>query len=642
MLTEAILQEAITTLSSFTGKTKKDPNFNQYKKGIEDQLIGFIIHCKKLPLSQQLEYIAKEMHDIPGNKENMSAKIEDSSGKNRTWTLMFALAALAIERKHDLAPGHPEIAPIDKLLSGLSNGWVNKFASIRLGLKLNNDAINNLLEGMKGWIQKYDIKQDKESTHEVLLALYAAACALEQKLASSSMVPERFPPLMLDIKNLIANKFNELKQQLNQESRHDKPPTPVSGALMPLLPKNEVLYRQFKEQLVLLKIQQEQIQQKIHNFSQEKLDRLNELQLLVNAHEINEKNKMSQFWKKYDTSEKFNQLMADLNVPQQERPSWQQYFNYQHGSYLQQAAATFWTGSWGPSTKWGGIASDTISLKVLISKSDAVIKPLQDISTLIKKQISTDDKKSSRLIEEIEKELKNLADLKKVTLDSLGEHLHSIMEHKKSNTLEKINSDIEEFKRNLEKQKVMVKSLKEIHEKIETLKNLVDCPEVEKAFALFLNEAINTISYTKAPFPSDLPTAEKFIALDKSLTRAADNVQGLQLSLNHMVEASTDQAKSMQKESVIQLVTQFVESKENTWGHTLLSIFSSSYRTLFDALKSTLEEKSPEIKFNKVKEVLGITDKPSQKKEIAGQFKKLKEKAEETLSDKIPVYGNNS
>jgi len=109
-----------------------------------------------------------------------------------------------------------------------------------------------------------------------------------------------------------------------------------------------------------------------------------------------------------------------------------------------------------------------------------------------------------------------------------------------------------------------------------------------------------------------------------------------------MVEASTEQAKSMQKESVIQLVTQFVESKENTLGHTLLSIFSSSYRTLFDALKSTLEEKSPEIKFNKMKAVLGITDKPSQKKEIAGQFKKLKEKAEETLSDKIPVYGNNS
>lgn len=632
MLTDTILDKAAATLSSYGENTKIDPDFAKYKKGIKNALIEFIMHCKeKLPLVQQLEYIAKEMEDKPNN---MSATIDEQSDKKRTWTLAFALAALAIERKNDLPKDHQEIAPIDTLLAGLSNGWIK-------GFKFNSVAINDVLNGMKDWIQKYDINQNNQTRHEILLALYAAACAFEAKILSAGLLARPYKNDILIIKNLIANKFSELKQQLERESRQEKQ---IHDAFQKLISKEEVLYQQLKEQLVLLKKQQEQKQQELDT-AEEKCARLDKLQQLLNRQpsegkdkEKEEQEKMKLFWKVYSTQPKFEQLLADLEVPEQERPGWQQYFNYQHGSYLKQAAAAFWTGNWGPSKGWGGIASNTISVNVLLSKSNAAKEPLTAIQPQIKKQkLIPDAERPCQLIDDIEKELKNLIGLKKMEMDPLKAQLLDVMEHKKTNTLEKINSDIEAFKKNLEQQNETVKSLKEIHKKIEIMKKHTDCTDVEKAFGLFLNEAANTISYTQQPLPSNLPTAEKILALEQSIDRALNNVQGLQLSLNHMVKASRSQ-----ESNVIQLVTEFVKSKEATWGHTLLSFFSPAYRTMFDELKNAVTLNSPEESFNQVKAVLGITYETSKKKEINSQFKKLKEKAEEALCEEIPFNRQSS
>lgn len=563
MLTDTILDKAAATLSSFGEKTKIDSDFAKYKKGIKNALIGFIKHSKEqLPLDQQLAFIGKEMEDKPNN---MSATIDEQSDKKRTWTLAFALAALAIERKNDLPKDHQEITPIDTLLAGLSNGWVK-------GFNFNTVATHNVLNGMKDWIQKYDISQCNQTRHETLLTLYAAACAFEAKISSAGLLARPYKNDILIIKTLIATKFTELKQQLERESKQAKQ---INDAFQKLISKEEVLYQQFKEQLVLLKKQQEQKQQELDT-SEEQCARIDKLQQLLNKQpsegndkEKEEQEKMKLFWKEYPTQAKFDQLLADLEVPKQERPGWQLYFNYQHGSYLKQAAAAFWTGSWGPSKGWGGIASNTISVNVLLSKSNAAKEPLNAIQPQIKKhKLIPAGERPCQLIDDIEKELKNLTGLKKMEMDSLKAELLDVMEHKKTNILEKINSDIEAFKKNLEQQKETVKSLKEIHKKIELMKKHADCTDVEKSFGLFLNEAVSTLSYTQQPLPSHLSTAEKILALDKSIARALDNVQGLQLSLNHMVKASRSQ-----ESNVIQLVTEFVKSKEATWGHTLLSFF---------------------------------------------------------------------
>ncbi|WP_392536837.1 hypothetical protein [Legionella sp. 227] len=637
MLTDLILNTAVTTLSTHNGKSKDDPNIGKYKQGIR-VLTQFITQCKEdKKLNQPLAHIAKEMKEGTGS---LSAEIEKQSSGKRTWTLIFALAALAIERKQDLPKEHAEVESIDKLLSGLSNGWVNNFGSLGLtGVTFNKEAINNLLEGMTGWINKYDVKQGDQTKHEVLLALYAAASALEEKISSLKLVtvPDEYKKAMRTVKELIADKFKELKTQLELERRQD---AQVNGGLQELLPKEEVLYRQFKEQLTHLKAQQAQKQQELDT-SEEKFTRIDTLQKLLKSPSVSEEEKIKLFWKEYSTQKQFNQLLVDLDVPEKEKTGWIEYFKYQHGSYREQAVSAFRTGSWGLFRFLGGVPSNTISLEVLTSKSDAAIKPLQAIHAQVEQQkLIPDEEKPSQLVNSIEKDLKNLDGLKKLKMESIEKEYLDVMEHKTTNTLEKINGDIEEFKKNLDKQKEILNSLKTIHEKIGKLKNHLDCTDVEKAFGLFLNEAANTISYMEHPLPSDIPAAAKITAIGRSIDRALVNVQGLQLSLNHMVKECTSQ-----KENVIQLVTEFVSSKEKTWGHTLLSIFSPSYKIMFNELKSALDLNETEQSFNQVKAVLGITDEPSGEKRITSQFKELQEKAMEALGEEhiedIPTYGKS-
>ncbi|WP_454781164.1 hypothetical protein [Legionella sp. WA2022007384] len=632
MLTEVILDQTIATLSTYKGKTKIDPAFDKYKQGIKTSLVDFINQCKAIPLAQQLDHIAKEMKEKTGG---MSAKIENNSGKKRSWTLIFTLAALAIERKQDLPKDHPEIASIDMLLSGFSNGWVNEFGSIGFGLTLNEEAINNILNGMKGWIQKYDINQGERTKHDVLLALYASVFSLEEKLSSSPLAPKKFKDEMGIIKVQLIDKFNELKNKLDIK----KPPSiQVIDPLKELAPKEEILYRQFKEQLEHLKKKQEQIQQNIRTFPQAQFARITQLQqLLKDPPSASSKDPMSEFWKQYDTQTKFNQLLNDLDVPENERPGWNEYFKYQHGSYREQAISILWTGSWGLPQFIGGVPSNMISLELLRSKSDAAIKPLQVIHAQIEAQKSiVDSERPTQLIHSIEDELKNLAELKKTKMDVLEEELADVIGHKSTNALAKINSDIEQLNKSLEKQKKMIQSLKNIQEKIELLKKLVDCTDVEETFRLFLNEASNTISLTSQPLPPDLPAAKKIATLEHSVARAQSNILGLQLSLNQMAKAL-----NLQQSSAIELVSKFIHTKENTLGHTLLSFFSSSYKIMFNELKEALNEESLEIRLNKMKEVLGISDEPQKEKEISTYFKKLKEEAQEVLSEEhfeeIPI-----
>ncbi|QLZ69567.1 hypothetical protein FOLKNPGA_02361 [Legionella sp. PC1000] len=647
MLTDALLDRTVIILSSYSGQTKKDPSFDLYKLGIKNAFIGFIEQCKLLPLDQQFEHIAKEMKEKTGG---MAAKIDQESSQKRTWTLVFTLAALALGRKQDLPANPPEMVPIDKLISGLSNGWVHGFGSIGFGLKLNEEAINNLIEGMKDWIQNFDINQDMQTQHEVLLALYAVACSLEEKLSSYRIVPKKFKDEMATIKILVANKFNELKNKLESESslapaefstQHASRSEQVSNALQVLLPKEVTLHQQFKEQLEFLKKQQEERRQKINSFPQEKFNRLLKLhQLLKEQPSANKEDKMSEFWKKYNTQEKFNQLMDDLELSESEKPGWLEYFRYQHGSYAEQAISTLWIGSWGLPEFMGGVQSDMISLEVLLSKCETAQKPLKAIHAEQQK-IIPDEENPSQLIDSIEKDLKNLAGLKKIKIDSFDKQLLDSMKGDTTiNTLGKINSDIEELKENLVKQKIIIVSLKNIHEKIELLKKHVDCTDIEKTFALLLDEVINTMSYMEHPLPPDVPTAKKIAVLNSSIGRALDNVAGIQLSINHIVNTS-----SSHKLSMIKLVNQFVSSKENTWGHTLLLIFSPSYKKMFNELKEALTEKDTETSLNKIKAALDLTNEPANKKEIAKQFKGLKERAKETLDEenlgKMPVFEKN-
>ncbi|MCW8443263.1 hypothetical protein OQJ05_04250 [Fluoribacter gormanii] len=635
MLSDAILDETIATLSSYNGKTKNDPSFDKYKQGIKKALVDFINQCKSLPLAQQLDHITKEMKEKAGS---MSAKIDNESNKKRSWTLIFALAALAIERKQDLPKDHQENASIDMLLSGLSNGWVNEFGSIGFGLTLNEEATNNILNGMKSWLQKFDIMQGEQTKHDTLLGLYTSISSLEEKFSSSYLTPKKFKDEMGTIKAQLIDKFNELKCNLEIKNRAS---VQLIEPLKGLAPREDILYRQFKEQLDHLKKQQEQIQQNIRTFPQEQFKRIAQLQqLLKKQSSESENNQMEQFWKQYDTQERFNQLLSDLDIPENERTGWREYFKYQHGSYREQATSTLWTGGWGLPQFMGGIPSNTICIDVLRRKSDTAIKPLLVIHTRIEMQKMIPDKENpSQLLNSIKEDLESIGGLKNINMDLLGEELVDVLEHKTTNALTKINSEIEELNKRLEQHKKIVQSLKSIHEKIEVLKKHVDCSRVEDTFRLFLNEASNTINQTSQPFPVDLQTAKIITTLEHSVARAQSNVLGLQLSLNQMVKAFNHQ-----KMNIIELVTQFIHAKENTLGHLLLSFFSSSYNIMFNELKDALNEKSTEDCLNKMKAALGITNAPHHNKEIASQFQKLKEEAQEVLSEEpieeIPIISS--
>ncbi|QMT60712.1 hypothetical protein [Legionella sp. PC997] len=631
MIDTALLDQTIATLTTYNGKTKIDPAFDNYKRGIEKAFIGFIHQCKTIPLAQQLDYITKEMKEKTGR---MSAEIEKDSNQKRSWTLIFSLAALALERKRDLPQDHPEIAPIDKLLSGLSNGWVNGFGSIGFGITLNNEAIDDILNGLKSWILKYDTDRVELSKHDNILALYSSISALEEKLLGSRLTPSRFKEEMGFIKDHLISKFNELKNRLEVR----KNTVPVLNPSKEILSEEDNLYTQFKQELNSLKIQQGQIQQNIDSFPQQHFNRVAKLhQFLENVPLERNQELMSQFWKHYDTPEKFNQLLFDLEIPENEKAGWNEYFKYQYGSYREQVTAILWTGSWGIPQFMGGIPSHTISLELLYKKCDAVLQPLRIIHSKLEKQkLILEAPASSQLINNIEEELKNLAMLKPAKIDFLADEYVNVIKHRSTNTFAKINTDIEELSKELEKQRKMVQSFKSIHEKIQLLKKNMDCSRLEGMFRLYLNAASIKLNQTSQPLPVDLPIALKIATLEHSIIRAQSNVLGLQLSLNQIALAFDHQ-----KSNVIELVSKFIHDKENTWGHILLSIFSSSYKTMFDELKDALNEKTPDECLNKMIGALGITNEPKQEKELSTHFKELKKEALKVLSEdyieEIPI-----
>lgn len=117
-----------------------------------------------------------------------------------------------------------------------------------------------------------------------------------------------------------------------------------------------------------------------------------------------------------------------------------------------------------------------------------------------------------------------------------------------------------------------------------------------------------------------------------SIDRAIDNVEGIQRSLNLIVHAK--------QKAMIALVNQFVNNKENTWGHKFLLIFSPAYKEMFNELKEAVSAKDPtkqESSFNRIKEILGLSEEQPSKKEIKKQFTLLQKQAKAALDDQVMI-----
>ena len=211
MLDKKILEATREALIKYKEKTNfVDKDIPKYISGIMGALNGFVSDGMALSAEERLAYVQREIDKPNGIYE----KLETGSNKKRTWSCIFALAALALQRQQSLPPNSPELEGLDQLLDTLSNGWVNSFTSWGIP---KTDIIEGIKQGLSLWIDRFDVEhQDAKSTMETLLYFYTIVCSLEKTIQGSRLVPADISVLLSTLKAKVEEKYwgKKLKRML--------------------------------------------------------------------------------------------------------------------------------------------------------------------------------------------------------------------------------------------------------------------------------------------------------------------------------------------------------------------------------------------------------------------------------------------
>lgn len=189
---DVFLNKYARQLQTYKGITKNDGAIPLYIQGITTSLSGFIDKQSKDLNGDTF----KKTAEASSNGGELFIELEEKSGKKRTWTTVFAIGALAALRKEKIGQHSPEHEPLDKIIDGLNQGWVEGFGGLSLsGISINEEVINKLLGGIEEWVKNLEPnKPNPQAFSETVIAAVTLVNILETKLIENkSRVEGKIP-----------------------------------------------------------------------------------------------------------------------------------------------------------------------------------------------------------------------------------------------------------------------------------------------------------------------------------------------------------------------------------------------------------------------------------------------------------------
>ncbi|AWN74730.1 hypothetical protein LEAN103870_14470 [Legionella anisa] len=530
-------------LLSFSPETE-NVKLDKFKQSIETTFNSFIIDVKKEPLANQLKFI----------EENLEKQLP----LKRRQHFLFFLAVTATVRGEKLTENHPEKAPINELLSHLSNGFINGFTGL-LGAP-NIGLVMNVIESFNKWFNTYKI-DDPEMSHNVLLAFYCMACFFETQL-DHPLIPKKAVKALEDMKKQIEQQFSQLENThgdslKNSESSH-------RSALQQLTPEKQA-YKQFQVNLASIKEHEA------------KVVRMMQLRQILSDHPRNATPK-EEFWKHYQTQAQFKQLMDDLEIKPDQRKHWQPFFDAEHGDFSQKLSGGLFIIL---PNAIGGTPSDFFTTNMLTRENALALGKL--------KVNLTTYKDPTKLVAEIEAEFNQLKDVEKKDIQTLKAHQSQIKSTKgiKEGIIDTVLSDVNAFQQHLLAQEQYVLHLQKIHTKILELEALgIKTDSLLEPFKVMLNHAVETVPHGDKQIDQKSPE-EKIDAL----------LQGIRKTQTDAVEIKNDVARiqglvhSDSNDALLSATDRFIQKHEKNFLHKILCFFSKTYKEMFESLQDAVKEK---------------------------------------------------
>ncbi len=203
---DVFLNKYALQLQTYKGTTKNDGGIPLYIQAITTSLSRFIDKQSKDLNGDTL----KKAAEASSNGGELFVELEESSGKKRTWTTVFAIGALAAFRKQKIGQDSSEQEHLDKIIDGLNQGWVEGFGGLSLsGISINEEVINKLLGGIEGWVKNLEPnKPSSQEFSETVIAATTLVNILETKLTENksrveSKIPNAFTVLAETKKTLM-------------------------------------------------------------------------------------------------------------------------------------------------------------------------------------------------------------------------------------------------------------------------------------------------------------------------------------------------------------------------------------------------------------------------------------------------------
>lgn len=528
---------------------------------------GFIQEIKKQSPEKQLKFIAEQF-------ENHIPDLE---------SFLFGVAAAATLRVKNLPDNHPEQKFIDTILAKLGDGLVNGFETKVLGkavprLGLINDIQNNLDK----WLKAFEIETAGSTSHETLLVAYCTICFFEANLPDSGLLNGKRKDLAM-MKQEIQQKFSQLVQE-NKDLISPADLSQISAVVHEITPQ-----KKFEDKL-------------------ETIAKVSRLRALDDVIGPKSKNPMVNFWRYYNTQEKFTQLMTDLELSSKEKEYWQVHFNW---NVLNEVSAKVKIEA---PEGLGGLPPNVFTLDKLRFKN------LQAIANLGENR-GNYDPSIEEVVQNIKNELGHLEEIEKRDMETI----QSMHERSKStkgistNALGDLFKEIKEFQAYLSSQKEYLVHLNSIHSLIQQLnKSNVPTQGLVRHFEEILDQVISSLPQIDKEIPK-LPR-EKIAYVNQLLEEAEETTKVIHADLDHLVQRMNKAAPK--SSDLITAAAQFVDKHEKSFGHILLCWFSSTYKEMFESIKNGADNKDS-VQIASV--LVGKAEEFSKKYKVATFFKAVQD-----------------
>ncbi|STY29701.1 Uncharacterised protein [Legionella wadsworthii] len=536
----------------------KEQKATKYKESTKG-FSDFIQAVTNQPPENQLQFILNNLDGLPSEINS----------------LLFSIAAMGIRRAQDLPPNNPEKKSIEGIVANLGDLIIN---GLTKRLLPRWDILSSIQLHLGNWIENFQFQDSPDTSQETLLAAFCIISYFE------SVIPDSFKESKKDLTRLreqIANKFNQLVQEHSNLLR----------------PYDASLRAPVVEQLSPVEV----FRQNLANLA--RIERLRHLDRILSS-----QNPMNQFWNQYNTQTKFTQLMDDLRLQTEQRNQWQLFFDW-HVSGNKMAKVKIEA----PEIL-GGVPAKIFTLNKI------KLLNLQAIANLGVERGNYNYDVDNLLIN-LERELVQVPQVEIRDIQTIKSQ-HSQTKSAKGISavgLGDLFAEIKRFQQYLQSQSDQLVRLSTINNLIEQLNDEgVDTSSLDRSFEDMLEQTINSMPHENKVIPQT--PREKIALMNQMVEEALDTSQKIHQDLENLTTKMYEAAPK--SDVLITAASQFVTKHEKSFGHLLLCWFSSTYKEMFESIKTGAKNGDP-VQIASV--LVGQAEEFSKKYKIVTFFKSVQD-----------------